>query len=339
MKSIQNISKENANNKILKNKIIKVFFIINLLIILLLPFSFTQNQMQITNAYATEYYFAQVQNQNVYLYDKPYGTPIFEIPETYYVKLTQKSENGHYKAEYLNVSGYVLISDIQCVANEPATPYLNGISFRNYGTQSSELRSEPSRLGGASTLICELPLYETNFTYYGEISGEEVVPNRGDIWYYCEYTKNNQTKLGYIYAGLVDMKTAQISNPIDPYPVLKHEWKTEEISQTTTNPTISLPDNKQTLIILAISVPILIILALMFKPAPKQKESNLNKNANKNTTRPTFQHPNLEQPRYASCNNFASFQEKARNNYNSTQYQTSLKPNRKNKKGKDYYEL
>ncbi|MGN1227820.1 MAG: hypothetical protein ACI4TX_04160 [Christensenellales bacterium] len=295
--------------------------------------SITQNEI-----ITTEYHYAQIQNSNVYLYSEPFGTPLFELPQTFYVKLTENSKNGHYKAEYMNVSGYVLESDVQCVANEPTTPYLTNVSFRNYGTQSSELRTEPSRLAGTNTLICELPLYETNFTYYGKISGEEVVPNRGDIWYYCKYTKNNQSRFGYIYAGLIDLMTNYLNNPLDAYPILKHEWKSTQTE--TTNPNIALPDQKQTLIILGISIPIIVILALMFKPIQNKNERNRNlnntnkrhKNAdnnidnnNINKRRPTF-----EQPRYANSYNL---------NNTPPPKQHYFKQTRKTKKVKDYYEL
>lgn len=252
-----------------------------------------------------ENYFAQIQTKNVFLYNAPFGTPIFEIPETYYVKLLENSKNGFYKAQYIDIIGYVMETEIQCVANPPANPFLSTVSFRNYGAQSSELRTEPTRLGGTSTLICELPLYETNFTFYGKISGEEVVPNRSDLWFYCSYTKNNQTKKGYIYSGLIDMMTTYISNPIDSYPILKHEWRDKEKQNENTSASLSLPNKKQTLIIIAITIPIIALLALMFKPMQaKKQQPNSNKNSNKYNSKQKKLDPkhqlNLENPRYTA---------------------------------------
>ena len=248
---------------------------------------------------ANENYFAQIQNKNVYLYSTPLGTPLFEVPETYYVKLLEKSKNGFYKAQYINIVGYIKEDEIQCVANPPATPFLATVSFRNYGAQSSELRTEPTRLGGSSTLICELPLYETNFTFYGKISGEEVVPNRSDIWFYCAYTKNNQTKQGYIYSGLIDMITQHISNPIDPYPILKHEWKEDKQTQTA-GATLSLPNKKQTLILLIITIPIIALVALMFKPMQAKKSPSKSSKNNKNNNAKSIRTITLENPRYTA---------------------------------------
>lgn len=310
---------------------------------------------------ANENYYAQIQNKNVYLYNAPFGSPLFEIPETYYVKLLEKSKNGFYKAQYIDIIGYIMETEIQCVANPPATPFLSTVSFRNYGAQSSELRTEPTRLGGTSTLICELPLYETNFTYYGRVSGEEVVPNRSDIWFYCSYTKNNQTKQGYIYSGLIDMMTSYISNPIDPYPILKHEWKEDKQTETT-GATLSLPSKKQTLIILAITIPIIALVALMFKPMQAKKQPpKTNKNGNssnlkgKNNNDKSSRTITLENPRYTATalSQTSPFKQQAQSHFHSNATRTSpfsssnqptspqnyFKQTTKAKKGKDFYEL
>lgn len=311
---------------------------------------------------ANENYYAQIQNKNVYLYNAPFGSPLFEIPETYYVKLLEKSKNGFYKAQYIDIIGYIIETEIQCVANPPVTPFLSTVSFRNYGAQSSELRTEPTRLGGTSTLICELPLYETNFTYYGKISGEEVVPNRSDIWFYCSYTKNNQTKQGYIYSGLIDMMTSYISNPIDPYPILKHEWKEDKQTETT-GATLSLPSKKQTLIILAITIPIIALVALMFKPMqakkqpPKTNKNGDNRNLKgKNNIDKSNRTLTLENPRYTATalSQTSPFKQQAQSHSNAprtnpftsshqsnqpTSPQNYFKQTTKAKKGKDFYEL
>lgn len=260
-------------------------------------------------------FYAQVQNTNIYLYESIQGKPMFEIPETFYVKLLS-SENNFYKCHYNGVVGFVLKSEVQCVAYPPDTPYLNYISFRNYGTQSSELRTEPSRMGGIKTLVTELPLYESNFCYYGKLSGEEVVPNRGDVWYYCSYTKNNQTNYGYIYAGLVDMMTQYSLNPLDLHPIDAHIW---EGKTQTGGATLSLPTKKETLVILAISLPIIFVIALLFKPIKKTKKISLKTS-------------NLEQPRYALCGSVANENSK---NTTTTKYFHQTRQGKK----KDYYEL
>lgn len=306
---------------------VKIFICILIIIATqqILIISFYEN----TNVYANldEFYYAQVQDKNVYLYNAPNGTPLFEIPETFYVKLTKDAENGYYKATYQEINGYVLATEIQCVANEPATPYLYGVSFRNYGQQSSELRTEPTRMGGASTLICELPLYETNFSYIGKICGEEVVPNRGDIWYYCKYIKNNQEKIGYIYSGLIDMMTTYYNNPLDSYPIIKHQWKENTNSNIQNMATIALPNSKETLIILAICIPTIVIIAFLFSPVPKLKtntKSHKNKCYNNSNGKSIHK---LKDPRMTY-----------NGNYNKSN-QTYFKSTHSNSRKKDYYEI
>lgn len=338
-----------TQNSFLHPLFARVFLLLNLVLFLVLQlFTFTSLHRQIYALSGEENYYAQIQSKDIYLYDSPFGVPIFEIPETYYVRLLECSKNGYHKAQYMDRIGYVVDSEIQCVANPPTTPYLGNVSFRNYGTQSSELRSEPSRLAGASTLICELPLYETNFTYYGKISGEEVVPNRGDTWFYCSYTKNNQTKLGYIYSGLIDMVTVYVSNPIDAYPVIKHDWKELKVEESV-NATIALPDKKQTLVILAISIPIIALLALMFKPMQAKKspaksgtdKQNPHSKLSKGIERK--RDITLENPRYTATTLSKNSPLKMQGELNRKEKRVCAPENyfkqTRAKKGKDFYEL
>lgn len=223
------------------------------------------------NAYSVKAetnFFAQVQKSGVYLNSTPAPSPIFEIPKTFYVELLEDKKDGYYKAQYMDIVGYVNASDIQCVSEIPLTPYLNNINFRILGEQSSELRSEPSRAKGLSTLISELPLYETNFTYYGIIEGDEVVPDRTNLWFYAKYTKNNLSKVGYIYSGLTDKLTPITYNELSLYPIDSHVWKIEtEDALAPTTPSFEPPTTNQLLIILAITIPMLILLIAIFRPA------------------------------------------------------------------------
>lgn len=236
---------------------------------LMVIFFITIQKPQI-KASANTQFFAQIQRDGVYLNLSPTASPIFEIPRTYYVELLENKVDGYYKARYLDIIGYVNENDIQCVNELPTTPYLQNVSFRILGEQSRELRSEPSRYKGVSTLITELPLYETNFIYYGTIEGDEVVPERSNIWYYASYSKNNLTKTGYIYSGLCDKLTTITYNPLSLYPIDSHEWQTQE-PPTITTPSFEPPSTNQLIIILAISIPMIILLIALFKPARTTK--------------------------------------------------------------------
>lgn len=213
-------------------------------------------------------FFAQIQTENVFFFEDKGTKPIFEIPETYYVKLLENESEGFYKAEYMNLTGFVRASEVQCVEEHPFTIYLENVNFRILASQSAELRSEPSRTLGLATLVCELPLYETNFTYYGKIEGEEVVPNRSNIWYYASYTKNGVTKYGYVYSGLTDNFTSYTSLPISLYPISKHNWASLEEEPIIT-PSFEPPNSFELAIIIAITVPALLLLFFMLKTSKK----------------------------------------------------------------------
>ena len=241
------------------------------LTILLLIFSLFPSPT--LNVKAASNNFAQIQKANVYLYSSTF-TPIFEIPYSYYVKLLSDSEDEYYNCEYNGITGYVKKSDIQCCSSLTTTPYLENISFRILGLQSAELRSEPSRKKGLSTLLTELELYETNFCYIGKLQGEEVVPGRSDIWYYAKYSKNNITLTGYIYSGLCDQLTAIPIQEMKTTPIDKHSWlvEPEPTPQIPANPQFVLPSSNELMIIIVVSLPIIILtLILIFNKKGKMQ--------------------------------------------------------------------
>lgn len=222
-------------------------------------------------------FFAQIQTENVFLFEDKGTKPIFEIPNTYYVKLLEDEVDGYYKAQYMNLTGFIRASEIQCVDEYPFTAYLENVNFRILASQSAELRSEPSRSLGLATLVCELPLYETNFVYYGKIQGEEVVPSRSNIWYYASYTKNGVTQFGYIYSGLTDNFTSYSTLPLSLYPITKHNWASLEEDPVIT-PSFEPPTSSELVIIIAITVPALLLLFFMLKTSKKARPAQAKNN-------------------------------------------------------------
>ena len=278
-------------------------------------------------------FYAQALEQDVVFYKDVDKTPLFVLPATYYVMLLEdQNELGLYKAKYKNQIGFVEAIKVQCVQFAPLNPYPQNINFRILASQSAELRSTPSRSEGLSNLICNLSLYETNFDYYGSITGEEVVAKRGTDWHYCAYKENNNLKYGYVYAGLVDQFKTIYRQDIDAYPITKHNWSTlyPSITDTSQNLQINLPNSNQTLIIIAISIPILVLIIALFKPAKTTKtlkgatSNNVNKTSNSYSS-------NLNSTQNATNKtngNLITFA--------STSSKTTIK---KAPKGKDFYEL
>lgn len=279
-------------------KYIKYLLIISILIVTFPTYK--------SHVYATEFdYFAQIQIDDVYFFADKGSQPIFEIPKTYYIKLLEDEIDGYYKAQYMGATGYVRANEIQCVEGYPERPYLDYVNFRILAEQSAELRSEPSRVKGINTLIVELPLYETNFIFYGTIEGEEVVPSRGNEWYYTSYRKNGVTEFGYVYSGLTDMFSPFTENALSLYPIPKHNWQIITEDEIVL-PNFEPPTTSELAIILAIIIPSLLLLLIMFKTGGKKVK-------------------------HAKTNNADIIKMPSTN--------TSTAIPRKKKRGKDYYEI
>ena len=230
--------------------------------------------------------YAQIQKENVQFFFTPNGEVGFELPKSYYVELLANvDENGFYLAKYLEQVGYVKKNDIQCVSSSPQKKFLNDVNFRILANQSAELRSEPSRTKGASTLICELDLYETNFVFYGKRIGEEVVPKRGNVWYYCMYVKNQTKYFGYVYGGLVDQMPNFEELELNAFPIDEHTWTLANENPKQENLSIDMPNSSQLAVIVGISVPALLLLIVLFRPVKVTKTIKNKSTANENNKR------------------------------------------------------
>lgn len=216
----------------------------------------------------TPTYYARVSN-NAYLYSqKNVSSALFVLPESYYVKLT--SDCGeYYKVRYDNLSGYVKKDSVTPVIGKPKTPFLSGASFRVFTSDGATLRTTPTK---NSTITTTLPINK-EIRYYGSIVGDELISNRGNIWYFAEYIKNGQSYLGYVYSGLSDMLTGV-------------EYNNEQLTITTNPFTTSqqeyintLQKDKPfiTLLIIGVSLPGLFVIYLLFKPIKINKGLNKTK--------------------------------------------------------------
>lgn len=232
--------------------------------------------------------FAQIVNDNVFFYNQD-KSPLFIFPKTFYCELLKNvDENGYYYCKYINLYGFVKKDEIQCVSSSPDKPFLDYVNFRILGAQSAELRSEPSKQNGLNSLICSLDLYETNFIIYGNTQGEEIVPKRSDIWYYCEYCKDNKSYFGYVYSGLCDQVKDYEPLPIDTNTITEHLWQEELVPANaptaSENLTFVMPNDNQLIIIICISVPILLLLIFLFMPIKTGKHAQIHNKARKTET-------------------------------------------------------
>lgn len=220
----------------------------------------------------TEQQYARVKHGAVNLYksaseDESFKNIYFTIPETYFVELLSYENDKFFYARYLDVYGYVKISDVGCISGTPINPFAANISFRVFIPNGVDLRSSPSQSDGLN-YIASINYLETNLQYYGKILGEEAVVYKGSDWYFCKLTKNGAEQKGYVYSAYCDMLTSITPNTeVFEYieePVFATKQTQAQIEEE--NSISSFPISTQVIIIAAICIPCIILIYLIFKP-------------------------------------------------------------------------
>lgn len=229
-------------------------------------------------AHAQNTVFARIEKTGVFLYNSPVDDiayKVFEIPKSYFVELLGKAEdadNLFYSARYLDVCGYVKKSDVVPVQGTPITPFADNISFRVFALAGLDLKSTPSGDSPFNRIV-NVPYLSTNLVYYGTCPGQQLIPEKSNLWFYCKYINGNNTYFGFLYSEFCD-KLSPIPTNTEILPVFVGELfappKTEQTSQHTA-PNIST--ELKIFVIIAISLPCIFIVYLLFKPT-KLAESN-----------------------------------------------------------------
>ena len=194
---------------------------------------------------------------------------IFTLEETYFAKV-QGEHNDFYEVSYNGVTGFVLKNDVMLINGTPVTPYPENITFDVNKSVSLIIRSSPNENGEYLGL---LP-YGASAEYIAQTTGQEMVKDLGNIWYYINYKSLEQGVIsGYIYAGLTANLTEIVPN-------------TEEFSQATSGGieeiiSPELLDVNNLLIILGLCVAGVILLLALLLPlrrSKREKEQIINKN-------------------------------------------------------------
>ncbi|MBQ8430493.1 MAG: hypothetical protein IJX26_00910 [Clostridia bacterium] len=209
-------------------------------------------------------WFAQVLDEEVFLYKSPINEEkdnlYFMIEPTYFVKLLESANSTFYKAQYMDIVGYVKKREVQVVDSVPKNPFLTNIRFRVYLDYSQTMRSAPTTNG--SDEICYLPYLCKEAIYYGKIYGESVVEERTKIWYYCSYSLD-KNYYGYIYSDGCDQMTkinpnTEVVNYIDEP---NFEMKTNNNNLSVITPT----SNNYKIVIILISIPVAIFVFMLLR--------------------------------------------------------------------------
>lgn len=217
--------------------------------------------------------YAKIISSNVKLYrtlsgNEDYSNIYFVIPQSYFVILQPCDDENYYSATYIDVTGYVKRSEVQCVKGTPINPFANNTSFRVFIPGGVDLRSSPTQSEGLNT-IATLQFLETNLKYYGKLDGEEAISYRSTEWYFCKYYKNGISQSGYVYSAFCDLLTSIPENTEMLEYIDEPDFEIQQTSTDTNNDGgifSSLPSATQIIIIVAVCLPCIFIIYLLFKP-------------------------------------------------------------------------
>lgn len=215
----------------------------------------------------TTYTYAQVLQDEVYLYKTP-STPAtlnayFELPKTYFVLLLSNLDDTFFKAQYKDVVGYVLKTSVSPVKEKPSNPYPSYATFRVYTSDGLKMLNSPFNTKN-STIVSNALLLE-NLEYYGKISGDEFIENRGTTWY---YGKNSNNQKGYLYSGFCDgLSTISPNTEV----VTKIDYPTFNNDNGYLYNLVNLTTPLKILLIILVTIPCFVLVYLLFKPFELEK--------------------------------------------------------------------
>ncbi len=229
------------------------------LIFLLLLFLFPFQPHQFSIAEEKVCYYAKITSSNTYFYNSCNDKDkLFKIPQSYFVLLTETADDNFYCAKYGDCVGFVKKKEVTPMNGTPSKPYATNYNFRITSLSGLPIFLKPTF---ESEQITSIEFLEDKLYYYGNLQGQEYFPNSTDIWYYCSYTKDNETFYGYVFSYYCDFIN-EVKNNREYF---------EEITGTLTfkpnySPSNSLSNTIKAIIILAVIIPILIGIYIFTSP-------------------------------------------------------------------------
>ena len=235
----------------------KILFIL----ILFLPLVCLQN---FSIASADEVYYAKINSESAFLYSSPNEeNSLFLLPKTYFVKLINEANKDYYFCSYKDIKGYVKKNDVLAMNGLPSQPYLDGL-FRTFSLDGLGLYSSPSY--SQENLLATIPYLTDNLVFYGEIQGQELVPEKGKKWIYCKYS--DQNIFGYVYSVFCD-KLPSFTQNYETFETIENPFEKTSIAK-------ELSPVAMGFIIAGVTIPCVIVLFLLIKPTlNKEKLNNL----------------------------------------------------------------
>lgn len=218
-------------------------------------------------SYAEVFYYAKITQDDVCFYSSPTKnnlSSLFYLPKSYFVKLLDDENDDFYYAKYKDIYGYVLKNEVTVMNGTPASPFADA-TFRIFSTDGLGLYKSPYL--NENNKITQIPYLTQDITYYGTISGEQVIPEKSEQWYYCNYISDDNY-FGFVYSVFCD-KLSSIPFNDENFDIVTNP------SFTQTLPSEELSATSMTFIIIGVSIPCLIVVYLLLKPT-LLKEKSLN---------------------------------------------------------------
>ena len=209
-------------------------------------------------------YYAKINSDEVYFYEQPNDSETFrkfKLPASYFVLLTADANDKFYSCRYGDLNGYVKKEEVVAMNGTPATPYANFASFRVFALDGIELRSTPYK--NPLNVVSKISYLEDNLIYYGSIEGDQLIPKKTKMWYYCKYITEEQTQYGYLYSTFCDELT---NIPLNMETFDKIEGELFPVTKPEAQPSKSLSGTVKTLIVVGVSLPCVVIIYLLIKP-------------------------------------------------------------------------
>ncbi len=250
----------------------KIIFSFLTILFSLIAWSFPA-QSNLLNADETaRQYYAKITRDEVYFFEQPNDSTefrLFKLPASYFVLLTADANDKFYSCRYGDKTGYVKKDEVTAMYGTPLSPYANFANFRVFALDGIEMRSTPRK--NPLNVITKIPYLEDNLLYYGSIEGDELVPKKSSIWYYCKYINDEQSQFGYLYSSFCD-EMANIPLNMEEFDKVEGELFPLPVQPNT--PSTHLSGTAKTLIIVGVSLPCVVILYLLIKPTLINEKSN-----------------------------------------------------------------
>ena len=257
----------------------------------------------------------------------------FIIPEGYFVKKINDISATTLKVSYNNKVGYVLSERVRLVSILPTIKYLEGITFDITNTSGTQLWRIPSSIDTLDILYKHVGAGTKNISYIASVNGEIPIGSSSSLWYYCSFSpESDPTSVyeGYIHSE----KTTNLS-------FIPENTEDDIINNSisSSNKTLfGLSNTMQTILIVAISIPLLAIIVVLLLNSRRREKLKLENEITRasfsqdTTSNITDNSINQSQTRTHKINDLKGKKYSLKDSFNNFMFQTENQPTTRTQK-------